>query len=203
MVFTALLHPLDIKAHTVADIGCGTGRHWQKIMAAGPKRLIGFDVSANMLSVLQKKFPQAETYLIKGHLLAPLQTGSCDLLISTLTIAHIENAAAALQEWARVLKPGGHMIITDYHPAALSKGAKRTFFHNGKTVAVKNYVHPVDEIIAIAKQLNLQEIRLIEKNIDDSMQHYYEKQNAVAVFEKWKGMPVIYALCLKKNNGTA
>jgi ubiquinone/menaquinone biosynthesis C-methylase UbiE len=203
VVFTQLFNSIDITNKTVADVGCGTGRHWQKLSNANPFKLIGFDVSENMLAMLRQKFPKAETYLIQGHALPVLSNSSCDVVISTLTIAHIENAAAALTEWARVLKPGGSIIVTDYHPSALGKGARRTFSYNGKTVAVKNYIHPVNEIIALAKQLNLQVLRLIEKNIDDSMRHYYEKQNAVAVFEKWRDIPVIYALCLKKPDGTA
>ena len=203
MVFTELFNAIDITNKTVADIGCGTGRHWQKLFDGHPFKLMGFDVSQNMLAMLQQKFPGAETHLIQGYALPALSSSSCDIVISTLTIAHIENATAAMQEWARVLKPGGSIIVTDYHPTALVKGARRTFSYQGKTVAVKNYIHPVNEIIALAKQLNLQVQRLIEKNIDDSMRQYYEKQNALAIFEKWKGTPVIYALHLKKADGTA
>jgi ubiquinone/menaquinone biosynthesis C-methylase UbiE len=202
MVFGELLSSIDINNKSVADVGCGTGRHWQKLFNGNPDAVIGFDVSANMLAMLQQKFPNTQTHLIQGHLL-PALNNSCEVLISTLTIAHIENATAAMHEWARIVKPGGDIIITDYHPAALAKGAKRTFNYNGKTVAVKNYVHPIAEILALAKQLNLQVLRLIEKNIDNSMRHYYEKQNALSVFEKWKGTPVIYGLHIKKADGTA
>lgn len=201
-LFSELLNGIDINNKVVADIGCGTGRHWQKILDAGPAKLIGFDVSENMLAMLQKKFPKAATHLIKEHSLQPLQDQSCDVIISTLTIAHIENVTAALQEWARILKPGGIILLTDYHPAALAKGARRTFSSNGKTIAVKNHIHPIDKITALLKQLNIYPQRLIEKNIDDSMRHYYEKQAALPVFEKWKGTPVIYAMLLKKDDLT-
>jgi ubiquinone/menaquinone biosynthesis C-methylase UbiE len=152
--------------------------------------------------MLKKKFPAAATHLIKGYSLQPLKDQSCDIIISTLTIAHIENAKAALQEWARILRPGGSIILTDYHPVALGKGARRTFSKDGKTIAVKNHIHPIDKITALLKQLNIHPLRLIEKNIDDSMRQYYEKQAALPVFEKWKGTPVIYALLLKKDDLT-
>ena len=80
----------------------------------------------------------------------------------------------------------------------MAKGGKRTFSYNNKTVAVKNYVHTIEHLEAIARQLHLQVLRLVEKPIDESAKHYYEKQNALAVFEKWKGMPIIYGMCLKK-----
>ncbi len=197
-VFTELFDMVDISGKSIVDVGCGTGRHWKKILEQSPQQLTGFDVSENMLAILQQKFPQAVTHVIHNNSLQPLADKSCDLLISTLTIAHIENAGAALQEWNRVLKPGGSVIITDYHPTALGKGAKRTFKHDDKLVAIKNYVHTIANIIAMAKQLKLLSVRLIEKNIDSGMRPYYEKQDAIAVYEVWKGVPVIYGLLLTK-----
>ena len=44
-VFTKLLASLPIQNKKVADIGCGTGRHWQKILNLRPAKLTGFDVS--------------------------------------------------------------------------------------------------------------------------------------------------------------
>lgn len=202
-LFTDLLAPIDLNNKTVADIGCGTGRHWQTLVSGGPAKLLGFDISEGMLAILQQKFKQAQTYRLLNNKLAQLENGSCDLLISTLTIAHIENAEEALLEWTRVLKPGGDIIITDYHPIALAKGGKRTFKHNDDTVSIKNYIHPIEEITALAKQLQLQVIRSVEKNVDQSMKHYYEKQHALNIFENWNGIPIIYGMHLKKANDPA
>lgn len=197
-VFSGLLNHIIIKNKIIADVGCGTGRHWKKILGNEPKKLIGFDVSDEMLKMLQQKFPYAETHRIINNKLEGLQNESCDCIISTLTIAHIQNAEEAITEWNRVLKPGGQMIITDYHPLALAKGGKRTFRHNDETVAVKNYVHTLEDLKNIAKQLGLQVSRSIEKPIDESARPYYEKQNALAVFEIWKGVPIIYGMYLIK-----
>jgi len=199
-VFSALLNDVDVSNAIIADIGCGTGRHWKKMFNKNPKKLIGFDVSEGMLKMLQQKFPVAQTYLLLNDELSQLQNESCDIIISTLTIAHIKNAGAAIAEWNRVLKPGGQMIITDYHPSALQNGAKRTFKHNNKTVAIKNYVHTLERLREITRQLHLQECRLIEKKIDESLKPFYEKQNALTVYEKWKGISIIYGMCLKKPN---
>jgi ubiquinone/menaquinone biosynthesis C-methylase UbiE len=197
-VFSTLLSYINTKNKVIADVGCGTGRHWKKILENEPKRLIGFDVSEEMLKILQQKFPQAETYLLTNNKLQQLKNESCDYIISTLTIAHIANAKDAITEWNRVLKPGGQMIITDYHPRALAKGGKRTFRHNDHTVAVKNYVHTLENLKDIARQLDLQVLRLMEKFIDESAKPYYEKQNALPVFEIWKGVPIIYGMYLTK-----
>jgi ubiquinone/menaquinone biosynthesis C-methylase UbiE len=201
-VFSTLLNEINLKDKVVADIGCGTGRHWKKILSKYPKKLVGFDVSKRMLSMLQQKFPQSETYRLVNNELNELKNDSCDIIISTLTIAHIREVEKAMQEWNRVLKPGGSVLITDYHPEALAKGGKRTFKYNDKTVAIKNYVHPIEKITAIARQLYLERVRLIEKRIDEPMKPWYEKQNALAIFESWKDIPIIYGILLKKKNVT-
>jgi ubiquinone/menaquinone biosynthesis C-methylase UbiE len=195
---TDLLRPVIITGMVVADVGCGTGRHWKKIFDRQPARLLGYDVSPGMLAILRQKYPGSETYLLEGPSLRELPDASCDLVLSTLTVAHIPDLDAALREWCRVLKPGGEMIITDYHPEALAKGGQRTFREGEKVIAIRNHVYPVQQIAALTGRLGLQELQVVEKEIDDSMRPYYEKQQALAVFERFRGVRIIYGIHLKK-----
>jgi len=189
-----------LRGSVVADIGCGTGRHWAKILSYRPARLVGYDVSSGMLDILQKKYPQAETYLFQGGLLSELPTGSVDVVLSTLTIAHIPDIVAALKEWNRVLKPGGEMIITDYHPAALARGGQRTFRAGGTVIAIRNHIYPIKKIRAITAKLGLRELSVVEKHVDETMRPYYEKQQALATYQRFHGVPIIYGIHLKKSD---
>lgn len=195
-----LLETTPLTGAVIADVGCGTGRHWAKLYEKRPARLLGFDVSQGMLDMLKAKYPQATTTLLHDTTLPELDTASCDLVISTLTVAHIPDIRAALTEWNRVLKPGGQMIITDYHPEALAKGGQRTFRDKGQLIAVRNHIYPISRIKAIAEQLGLEILQTVEQRIDYSMWPYYEKQNAIALFERFLGVPIIYGLQLKKSN---
>lgn len=202
-LFTRFLETVPVTDQVVADIGCGTGRHWKKILARKPQSLLGFDVSEQMLAELQRKYPQATTnHLGTEHQLS-LPGESVNLIVSTLTIAHIENISEALREWKRVLTLGGSIIITDYHPVALSKGGNRTFSHNGETVAVRNHVHSIKYLNEIANDLGLQKIAFSEQLIDVTMKSYYENKNAVSLYQKFLGTPIIYAIHLKKPDGTS
>ena len=198
-LFTELLGDIVITNKRVIDIGCGTGRHWNKLLEKQPASLTGYDVSEEMLLVLKQKFPGQETIRLTGTQLNR-HDNSCDIIISTLAIAHIENIKAALQEWHRVLKPGGEMIITDYHPEALQKGGTRTFSHKGRLIAVKNYIHPVEALVKEAKQLEMDILRFADRKIDDSVKSWYESQNALPIFEKFTGIPIIYGIHLKKKD---
>jgi ubiquinone/menaquinone biosynthesis C-methylase UbiE len=197
-IFSSLVNDISLQDKLLIDVGCGTGRHWEKYFAKHPKKIIGFDVSEKMLDMLEHKFPLAETHHLVNNKLKNIQDNSCDVIISTLTVAHIKNLKEALQEWNRVLKPGGHMIITDYHPTALAKGGNRTFNFQNKTIAVVNHVHPIEKIMSFAGQLNLTVSRLIEKRIDNTIRHYYEKLDAISIYEEWESTPIIYGIHFKK-----
>jgi ubiquinone/menaquinone biosynthesis C-methylase UbiE len=197
-LFSELLSSVTITGRVVVDVGCGTGRHWQKLMDHAPARLAGYDVSPGMLSILRKKYPAAETYLLHDHRLAEMGAASCDLLISTLTIAHIPDLPAAIIEWNRVLKPGGDILITDYHPVALAKGGQRTFREGDQLIAVRNHIYPIPRLLTLTSQLGLSEVSVTETKIDDSMRPYYERQNALPVYRRFLGVPIIYGLHLKK-----
>lgn len=201
-VFAELLGQTELQHKIIVDVGCGTGRHWKKMLEKAPQKLTGYDVSGAMLQMLAQKFPAAVTHKLSGNALKELADHSVDVVISTLTIAHIKDAGEALKEWDRVLRPGGHVIITDYHPVALQRGGKRTFKVDDKTVSIENHIHHITELVDIAGQLHWQPLRLIEKEIDESVKPYYEKQNALAAFESFKGVPIIYGMLFKKSDVT-
>ncbi len=198
-VFSELLSASPVNGRIVVDVGCGTGRHWPKLLAGTPQQISGYDVSEEMLRVLRNKLPGQRATLLYGNLLQE-KNASVDIVVSTLALAHMPDPAAALAEWVRVLKPRGDIIITDYHPGALEKGANRTFHSGNQLVAVKSYVHSIDRIYTLARQLNLDIVRFMEKKIDASVRHWYEQRGATGVYEKFKGTPIIYGIHLRKNN---
>ena len=137
-VFSALLNGVVLKDKHIADIGCGTGRHWSKLFAGQPLTLTGFDVSQGMLNRLQQKFPQANIYQIRDNVFTDIPGSTYDAIVSTLTVAHIEDIEEALKAWSRMLKAKSDLIITDFHPNALAFGGKRTFAHGKTQIAVQN-----------------------------------------------------------------
>ncbi|PTQ95122.1 methyltransferase family protein [Mucilaginibacter yixingensis] len=197
-VFGRLLDQVDLTGKSVADIGCGTGRHWAKMLQHHPVRLAGFDVSAGMLERLRAKFGSAETHLINDNLFSDIPSGSFDVIVSTLTMAHIQNLEEALLSWSCILKQKGDILITDFHPDALATGGKRTFKSGNQTIAIKNFVHHVNRIIDILAVSGFEVTYSEQIPVDESMKHYYEQYNALHVYEKFEGMPMIYGLHLQR-----
>jgi ubiquinone/menaquinone biosynthesis C-methylase UbiE len=194
LLLPQLMKGLNIGDKQVADIGCGTGRHWDYLFKQNPASLTGFDVSPGMLNKLQLKFPEARTHVITDDEFLAIADNSYDAIISTLTVAHIKNIETALTAWSRILKTKGDIIITDFHPNALALGGQRTFKHNNTHIAVENYVHTTDVISSILLKFGFEIISYKEIKVDDTVKHYYEAQDALHVYEKFKGRPIIYGL---------
>ena len=198
LIFSGLIKDIDIRNKRVADIGCGTGRHWQKLYEKRPAALIGFDVSQGMLHQLKRKYPSAITHLTTDNLLNSLKNSQVDCLISTLTIAHIKNIEEAISSWSRVLKNGGDLIITDFHPVMLKKGGKRSFKYEHGSLSVINYTHPLEKVKRILLKHGLHVIMHVERIVDEEVRSYYEAQDAVAIYCRFQDTPIIYGLHLKK-----
>jgi len=197
-LFNYYLDIIPFAGKVVLDIGCGTGRHWAKIMEQQPAQLVGYDVSDGMLRELKKKFPDADTHLATDSVLSAIRDESADIIISTLTIAHIENMDEAIGAWSRILKIGGHLVLTDFHPAVLQAGGKRNFKNSRQTIEIRNYVHSIAGIRESARSHGLIFIEYQEKLIDETVRHYYEKQNALSVYQRFRNMPIIYGLHFQK-----
>lgn len=198
-VFSQLLASADIKNKRVADIGCGTGRHWPKLLAGNPATLTGFDVSPGMLDKLKVKFPAAEVCTITDNQFLNVDSGSFDLVVSTLTVAHIANIREALDAWSRIAADEADIIITDFHPDALAFGGKRTFKYKNTQVAVRNFVHQLQYLREILEKKGFKVVNALEKKVDESVKHYYKAQNALHVFEKFNSLPIIYGIHLRRS----
>lgn len=199
-LFPDLLKEIDLTNKKVADIGCGTGRHWEKLYSQKPLLLYGFDVSSGMLQQLQEKYPYAITQKITGNLHKDIPNSFFDVIICTLTIAHINNMEEAIAEWQRILKPGGDIILTDFHPTALANGGKRTFSYNNRSVSITNYVHTVDDVQKAGLNEGLEVMNYKQIKVSEKHKIYYEQKNALHVFNKFVHTPIIYGIHLKKIN---
>ena len=201
IIFNRLIGSIDVKNRSVADIGCGTGRHWEKIISKEPARLTGFDVSNGMLDKLKEKFRGAEVLQIKDDVFPEIPDASFDILISTLTVAHIKKIEQAINAWCRNLKNTAEIILTDFHPQLLAHGGKRTFEHDHQHISITNFVHPVNKIKDLFYQNGFTVVAEEERMINETVKEYYTSQNALHVYDKFKGLPVIYGLHLKRRDG--
>jgi len=99
---------------TAADLGAGTGFVTQALLAAGLD-VFAVDQSPAMLAQLRAKFGDSGrlTALEGRAQRLPLPTASVDYVFANMFLHHVDDPAQAIAEMARVLRPGGRLVVTD------------------------------------------------------------------------------------------
>jgi ubiquinone/menaquinone biosynthesis C-methylase UbiE len=110
------MHRLDVSSHKrILDLGCGTGTLIQRLFHLAPEtEIVGLDPSLEMLSVARQKLPKSVELQVGSADNIPFPNESFDLVISTNAFHYFRNPSQAIQEVKRVLKPNGHLVITDW-----------------------------------------------------------------------------------------
>ena len=102
---------------TVGDLGCGTGQLTHTI-APHVHRVIAVDASPEMLDAARGRVGEhANVDIRQGDLESlPIQAGELDAAMMSLVLHYSPDPARALAEVARVLQPGGRVLIVDMLP---------------------------------------------------------------------------------------
>ncbi|MGD2089427.1 MAG: class I SAM-dependent methyltransferase [Candidatus Aminicenantes bacterium] len=112
-IFAETHFPLK-KAETILDVGCGTGRLIPQLKKTIGETgiLVEMDFSIEMLKIGKKRYDYRNLLFIQGdgHVL-PIKTRSIDTVICFAFFPHLADKLKGMQAFARVLKPGGKLII--------------------------------------------------------------------------------------------
>ena len=107
---------------TVADIGVGTGYFAIPIAKLiAPNKVFGVDVSREMLDYLRTKLtqpamPQNIELLVGEANATGLPDACCEVVFNSAVWHEIDDPPAVLAEFARILKPGGRLVLLDWSP---------------------------------------------------------------------------------------
>jgi len=95
----------------VLDVGCGAGATLHYLAGLG-LRAMGMDPSRKLLAQGNGRSPHLTLTQGRGETL-PFAAQSFDALLAECCLSLMDDAAGALAEFARVLRPGGVLILSD------------------------------------------------------------------------------------------
>lgn len=129
----------------VADIGFGGGVGLGLLLDRDGVVVHGVEMSETMLAEAQRRFSDSiaggRLRLSPGRLESlPFEDSSLDAIISTNTIYFVADLSAAVRELARVLRPGGRLVLGVGDPDQMST---MPFTRHGFRL------RPIDELVAV------------------------------------------------------
>ncbi|HLF28877.1 MAG TPA: class I SAM-dependent methyltransferase [Anaerolineae bacterium] len=113
-LFTRFVTP-----HTVVlDVGCGNGVHYGRDLASIAPEYYGLDISEVAVETAQRNGIRAQSHNLQVPF--PFPAGKFDTILCVEVLEHLFDPAFALSEMRRVLKGGGHIIVSVPNIAHLS-----------------------------------------------------------------------------------
>ncbi|MEO3889348.1 class I SAM-dependent methyltransferase [Nonomuraea sp. B5E05] len=143
------------------DAACGTGRFAAALAGRG-HQIIGVDSSPDMLARARERVPEGDFRLGPLDRL-PVEAASVDLIVCSLALTHVPSLDPVLAEFARVLRPGGHVVISDIHPEGVARGIIPSLrLPDDRPARVATYHHRIGDYVRAALGAGL-EVRRCEE----------------------------------------
>jgi ubiquinone/menaquinone biosynthesis C-methylase UbiE len=122
-------HLPDRRPLTGVDLGSGTGRFTPSLADAFGGPVYGVEPSARMRGVAQAEAAHPQVRYLAGEAAAiPLRDSTADFVLMFLSWHHVRDRAAAAAEIARVLKPGGRLILRSTFKERIPEHWWRSYF---------------------------------------------------------------------------
>ena len=101
----------------ILDVGCGTGEFERMALARFPHlAMTGIDIAPGMITVAQEKLAdqsQARFGIATAERL-PFALETFDVVVCANVLHHVQDLQPVLQEFLRVLRPGGRLVLVDW-----------------------------------------------------------------------------------------
>lgn len=123
-------YTLDVLAprpgELILDAGCGTGRHLRSLLRAWSNP-VGVDSSRGMLEIARRNFPEVPLTFADLQRPLPFENERFDAVLCALIGEHLDELPLALGEMHRVLRAGGRLVFSVYHPEMAAAGKEANF----------------------------------------------------------------------------
>jgi ubiquinone/menaquinone biosynthesis C-methylase UbiE len=167
------------------DLACGTGRYARLLAEAEAAQVVAMDFCVPMLRQVS-----AGARVCGSMMQLPFAGQAFDVVISGLALGHAANVHSWMAEAARVLKSGGSLLYSDFHPEAARVGLTRSFKDEQNdtcTVPHRCYGVALQQEAAAAANLAIDVIHEVRVGIE--LKEPFPKSEEF--YRRWEGLPIV------------
>ena len=182
------------------DAACGTGRHAKRLVELG-HHVVGVDLTPEMLARARSNVPEAS--FLRGDVRSvPASDAEFDLVVCALALSHLEDPGVGISELARVLRPGGQLVISVLHPTLACLGWQAPFAGpDGQRGFVREHPHGHGEYLRAFRDSALSVLDCREPVL--AVEHVRDKRRAFgripdATTQAYVGLPGVLIWDLRK-----
>jgi SAM-dependent methyltransferase len=166
------------------DAACGTGR-FAEFLARRGHRVIGVDSSPDILSYARQRVPGAKFHVAELDRL-PLPDDAVDVIVCALALEHVPRLDPVVAEFARVLRPGGDLVISDCHHELITRGSVMTCRGPaGEPRIAPAYRHQLGDYLRAALSNGLQVKRCEEPRVVRADEPLTEPATEIGDWQDW------------------
>lgn len=177
----------DVLDKTCLDLACGSGRYLRLLRVRGSERTVGLDYSAEMLKQAESPAGDHQSSFVRSPFLhLPFSAKMFDVIVCGLGVGHEKNLTGILAEVARILRPGGYFLYSDFHPFGALAGWQRSFTSNGVRFALEHYIHLYSDHVRACRAAGLTIDAVLEPAADHHSPAGFEQTPVVLVIRALK-----------------
>ena len=184
-----------VKGERVLEIGCGTGRHTQRLIALG-NWVTAIDPSKGMLEIAKTKIASDRIrFILADFLEYQWPKGTIfKAAITSLVLEHISDLDLFFQTVYGLLEEGGELFLSEIHPLRIASGsqAKFTDLHSNEQILLRSFAHQEKGILRAASEAGFQCILSQDYIGDETLTSLHPG------WEKYLGKPMIKILAFKR-----
>jgi cytosine/adenosine deaminase-related metal-dependent hydrolase/ubiquinone/menaquinone biosynthesis C-methylase UbiE len=190
----------EVAGTDVLDVGCGTGRWLSRLETLSPRSLVGIDCSPAMLERARMKVATATALHLGDASSLSSGDGSVEFILASFVLSYVDSLAAFADECARVLRAGGHLLLSDMHPVtAAERNWTRAFRAQDGIIQLPATAHSLDDILSTFANKGFDLIQRAEPYFGEEERPLFMRAGRLADFDSVAGAPAIYLLKLQKH----
>jgi malonyl-CoA O-methyltransferase len=112
-------------------------------------------------------------------------------VICAFSLGYVRKLDEAVTELARVVKPGGWVIVSDFHPEGDARGWKRAFRSGGHVYEIEHYPYTTERLLETGRNAGLDLQDSHEPVLDEPERRIFQAAGKEALFEEARGVPAV------------